>query len=185
MLKILGAGLPRTGTKSLCSALKILGYNAVHHQRGVIPLLPASADIVHGWTDKYFKGIDAATDCPAAMYWREITLLRECKVILTMRDIDGWWESIKRHTHTIRAGEDMRHIRYTDTLHGLLFGCAQPHEYWWKRRYVDHNEAIRDCCSDLLVMDIVAGDKWETLCPFLGVDEPDAEWPWENRTHAE
>ncbi len=185
MLKILGAGLPRTGTKSLCSALGILGYNAVHHQRGEVPLFPDRA-ITRGWISQHFDGIDAATDCPAAMYWREICLWRECKVILTVRDIDGWWESIKRHANTIRVGADMAHIQYTDTLHSLLFGCAQPHEYWWKRRYVDHNEAIRDCCSNnLLMMDIVAGDKWETLCPFLGVDEPNIEWPWENRTHAE
>ncbi|HEX8335676.1 MAG TPA: sulfotransferase [Pyrinomonadaceae bacterium] len=34
----------------------------------------------------------------------------------------------------------------------------------------------------LLVMDITAGDGWEVLCPFLGVEIPDRPFPHENRT---
>ena len=70
--------------------------------------------------------------------------------------------------------------------HSLLFGVPQPQEYWWKRRYREHNDAVRRTVSpdSLLVMDIAGGDKWDVLCPFLGVEEPDVEWPWENKKDA-
>jgi hypothetical protein len=130
-----------------------------------------------------YRDIDAITDCPAAMYWQEIWQQYQCKVILTTRDPNRWWESIKHHTNLIRAGGNMAHVRYTDCLHGLLFGVATPHEYWWKRRYKEHNQAVRDTIPSeyLLEMDIEAGDKWTKLCKFLSVQEPRAEWPWEHR----
>lgn len=181
MLKILGAGLPRTGTKTLCSALGILGHNAIHHDRPTTPLFPS--DPRGFWDCGVFPGVDAVLDCPAALYWREIAEATKCRVILTTRDPDSWWESIKWHTNRIRNSENMPHIQYTDTLHGLLFGVAQPDVYWWKRRFLEHNQMVRDTflADRLLELDIVAGGAWDVLCPFLGVKEPTAAWPWEHR----
>ena len=31
--------------------------------------------------------------------------------------------------------------------------------------------------DDLLVLDVVAGEGWEKLCPFLGLDPPDEPFP--------
>lgn len=178
---ILGAGLPRTGTKSLCKALQILRFKAIHHEPKRMVLFP--------YTDNpaafgaYDDDVDAVLDCPAAMYWRELYHHYDCKVILTTRATDRWFESIKWHANQIRTGDNMSHIRYTDDLHGLLFGVATPQEYWWKRRYEEHNQAVRDAIpSDrLLEIDIEAGDKWDKLCLFLDVQEPGVEWPWEHR----
>ena len=181
MLKILGAGLPRTGTKTLCEALRILGYNAFHHECQRMPLFP---DVPQGFGEcKVFSEVDAVLDCPTAMYWREISAVYDCLVILTVRNPDTWWESIKWHTNKIRNSERMWHIQYTDTLHGLLFGVAQPNRYWWMRRFLEHNQAVRDTipADRLLELDIVAGGNWDVLCPFLGVEEPKNEWPWEHR----
>ncbi len=178
MLKILGAGLPRTGTATLCEALRILGFNAIHHEPDRLPLYP---DELTNW--RVYDFVDAVTDAPAAMYWRELRRAYGCKVILTVRDSATWWESIKRHANHIRTGENIEHIQYTEALHSLLFGCGQPNEYWYKRKLAEHNAFVRGTvpADDLLVMDIARGDKWDVLCPFLGEDEPGEEWPWANK----
>ena len=189
MLKILGAGLPRTGTRTLCEALTILGYNTIHDDWKRLPMFPyVSHDSPFQVTA--YNDVDAAADCPAALYWEEVSAAYECKVILTVRDADTWWESIKWHAEQIRQSENIQHSLFTDLLHSLLFGVAQPHEYWWKRRFAEHNLLVQVAMAvdqrmkggnRLLVMDISAGDKWDKLCPFLGVEEPGVEWPWKNK----
>lgn len=180
MLKILGAGLPRTGTASLCEALKILGFTAIHHAPDRMPLFPYHSNHL---PVECYANVDAVTDAPAAMYWRELYKHYRCKVILTVRDPDTWWESIKRHANQIRTSHDIEHIRYTEALHSLLFGVPQPCEYWYKRRLREHNDMVLGEVRhrDLLIMDIVGGDKWDVLCPFLQVEEPEAKWPWKNK----
>lgn len=181
MLKILGAGLPRTGTASLVEALTMLGYNAIHHEPKRLPLFPPE-----GYTFKRYDDVDAAADMPAAMYWRELRRAYNCKIILTVREVDSWWESIKRHANKIRTSQTIEHIRYTEALHTLLFGCPMPCEYWYKRRFREYNAFVRGTvpAEDVLIMDIHRGDKWDALCPFLGVAEPTEEFPWKNKAQS-
>jgi len=179
MLEIVGAGMPRTGTRTICEALRILGYDAVHNpQWNDMPLYPKRTAVVLPSRQE-----QAVADGPAVLYWPVLAVTHSAKVILTVRSLDTWWESIKRHANKIRTGEDMRHIAYTDAFHGLLFGTPQPCEYWWKRRYEEHNERVKATIArdSLLVMDIVGGDKWDVLCPFLDKPEPEEEFPWENK----
>ena len=71
-LRVIGAGLPRSGTNSLCSALELLGYRVQHmkHLFSDMKLL----DTWHGHvveskpTDwkSVFADFDAAVDGPAA-----------------------------------------------------------------------------------------------------------------------
>ena len=179
MLKILGAGLPRTGTASLTEALRVLGFNTIHHAPGHLPLFPGPNQ---PWPK--YDNIDAVTDVPAAMYWRDLWRIHRCRVILTVREPDSWWESIKRHSNQIRVGADIEHIRYTEALHSVLFGVPQPCEYWYKRRFEEHSRMVEAGVprGAVLVMDIHGGDKWDVLCPFLRVDKPNVEFPWKNRS---
>lgn len=169
--------MPRTGTRTLCDALTILGYKTVHNPRD-LPLFPDPLE-----SFRAYAVTDAIADGPAILYWAELAAYYQCKVILTVRNVDTWWESIKRHTNTIRTGEQMEHIAYADAFHGLLFGTPQPCRYWWQRRFEEHNERVKAmiAADSLLVMDIVGGDKWETLCPFLGKPQSKEEWPWRNK----
>jgi hypothetical protein len=179
MLKVLGVGLPRTGTSSLAEALRILGYSTAHHAPERVPLYPQPGETWRRWDD-----LDAVTDAPAAMYWREILqAYPSCKAILTVRDTDSWWASIKRHAYTIRQSGNTEHIVYTDQLHGLLFGTPHPQLYWYARRFHEHEQSVLTTVpyDRLLVMDIHAGDKWDVLCRFLGVPEPDVAFPWRNK----
>lgn len=79
-LQVVGAGLPRTGTRSLKQALEhLLGGHCYHMT--VIPGHPF--DLGDGWNhalagnsperDHIFDGYIAALDWPASMFWRELT----------------------------------------------------------------------------------------------------------------
>lgn len=182
MLKIIGAGMPRTGTKTLCEALEILGYKTQHGPPVRESPLSHPAERPHF---RDYATAEAVADGPAVLYWPGLAASYQCKVILTVRNPDSWWESIKRHTNAIRTGEDMNHIAYTDAFHGLLFGTPQPCKYWWQRRFEEHNARVEAMIAAdmLLVMDIVGGDKWDVLCPFLDKPEPEEEWPWANKAN--
>lgn len=189
-LKIIGIGMPRTGTASLCEALRILGYNAIHHAPQRIDLDTVNADTFAGLYDD----VDAVVDMPAAFFWREIWDANPtAKLIFTFREVDLWWESIKFHTHKIRQSADLKHVRYTDQLHRLLFGSAEPQEYLWKRRMMDWTSGIVDRLSagtggafsfttkTYTIMNISNGDKWSNLCDFLDKPIPSVEFPWRNK----
>jgi hypothetical protein len=94
------------------------------------------------------------------------------KFILTVRAMDEWLESRRRHVETNitrrAAGEYAGNFLEVDV------------EGWTAAR-VEHEARVRGYFADrpdaLLVMDISAGDGWDVLCPFLGVEVPDAPFP--------
>jgi hypothetical protein len=177
--------MPRTGTASLSEALGILGFNAIHHRPERLDLDTLGPDSFRVYDD-----VDAVVDMPAAFFYREIGRRGVEKYILTVRcDVDAWWESMKAHANTIRCSADQGHIRYSERLHGLLFGWPVPHEFLWKRRALEWDQNVYTDLRDLgrerfLVVDICAGDKWEKLCPFLDVPVPNVEFPWKNKKNA-
>ena len=67
-----------------------------------------------------------------------------------------------------------------------IYGFGDPvgHEDVYRKRYDEHNADVRAYFAqrpdDLLVIDVTAGDGWDRLCPFLGVDVPDAPFPHRN-----
>lgn len=202
-MKILGAGLSRTGTLSLHTALEILGFKSLHYD--TIRL----NDVLDGSNPRpdfrRYDDIDAVLDLPAAYFYEELTAAYPgCKCILTVRNLDHWWKSICRHVDesdpTAAPGLGLRrgakrmwrkwtnqpyeHLtrdynRFRHELMRIVYGSAIPHEYTYKRKYQEHNERVQLKIppEQLLVMDISAGDGWDKLCGFLGVDRPPVAFP--------
>jgi len=102
-LRIIGAGLPRTGTSSLNAALRVLGYNP-YHQLEIMKDqgLHASkwADVGAGRTSPVEMlqflsqyGYNATLDYPASEYYEvALELYPNAKVIMTVRDDPKSWE---------------------------------------------------------------------------------------------
>ena len=76
-MKVIVASLPKTGTKSLAEALRILGYNVddvldqyQRHRKEWTVIL------TKGFTTEEFhamyRNVDAVTDVPACAFWQEI-----------------------------------------------------------------------------------------------------------------
>ena len=76
-MKVIVAGLSKTGTKSMQFALKELGYNVYDFMENYMYYGKKWEKIFAfgGTTDDFYemyKDVDAVTDCPAAYFWDEI-----------------------------------------------------------------------------------------------------------------
>src|SRR5437870_2958107 len=98
-LKVIGAGLGRTGTLSLKLALEELGFGPCHHMAEVmlhlesVPLWIQAADGNPDW-EAIYKGYAATVDYPGCFFWRELEkFYPDAKIILTVRDPEQWFES--------------------------------------------------------------------------------------------
>jgi hypothetical protein len=99
-IRVIGAGLGRTGTLSLKVALEELGLIKTYH---MMELIQDPARVVHweaagrgepvDW-DALFEGYQATVDYPGCQYYRQLMEhYPDAKVILTVRDPRKWYES--------------------------------------------------------------------------------------------
>ena len=202
-MKLLGVGLSRTGTYSLALALRQLGFKTLHYDRVRLN------DVLDGTNPspdfRRYDDVDAVTDIPSAHFYRELLqAYPSCRAILTVRDIDSWWESISRHVNVHAPYRSPRAFGYDHRLRALgaapltdpgadnhfkmlllncVYGSTIALEYLYKKKYLEHNERVQSEVSParLLVMDLTAGDGWEKLCAFLGVPAPDMPFPHKHR----
>lgn len=194
-LQIVGAGFGRTGTLSMKAALERLGYSPCYHMVEVIqnPLfadrwIAAAEGRAVDW-DIVFKGYKAAVDWPACAFYREIAAhFPNAKVILTVRDMQSWYESCRatifgvmrldpKHMppHIAHAAHVGHRIVTEKTFAGRLDDsdyCIAVHR--------EHIEAVQRAISPerLLVFDV--RDGWVPLCRFLNVAVPDEPFPRAN-----
>jgi Sulfotransferase domain len=200
-IKILCAGLSKTGTMSLHMALKELGYTSLHWDR---ERLNDALDGSNPNPDfRIYDDYDAVSDIPSAFFYRELLeAYPEAKVILTVRDVEAWWKSIEYHfnirapyrdpvmlrelartrpgsiTPAVIAGEVLR-----ERMRNIVYGSPVAREFMYKKRYVEHNErVVADVPAErLLLMDVTEGDGWEKLCPFLGAPVLPTPFPHHNK----
>jgi hypothetical protein len=182
-MKILGVGLSKTGTTSLHRAMIILGFSSFHYDTERLN------DVLDGSNAKpdfrRYDDVDAVTDLPTAYFYDELLIAYPtCKCVLTIRNEDAWWESIRYHVNERYPSKGRKEQnQFRSKLLSYVYGSAEAHEFLWKKKYREHNERVlAEIPGDrLLVMDIAAGDGWEKLCPFLGVAIPAAPFPREHR----
>jgi hypothetical protein len=177
--KVFGIGLNKTGTRSVADAMRVLGFRALHKgdeatsqlviraEREGRPLL----DLIGTKYDAYF-------DVESIVH--RFQALDEqypgSKFVLTTRSLDGWMDSRQRHVegNLQRAAAG----RYSGSW--LTVDRAG-----WQEEWDRHHEAVHtyfaDRPGDLLVINVVDGDGWEKLAPFLGRALPAEPFPWENR----
>jgi hypothetical protein len=174
--KVFCIGFHKTGTSSLARALEVLGYR-VTGPNGVDD--PDIAENVHDLARRLIEEYDAFQDNPWPILFRELDAwCPGSKFVLTVRDPDGWLRSQVRHFGKLET--PMRRWIY-----GPDAGGPEGNEEIYRRRYEEHNEAVRkhfaDRAQDLLEMDLTKGDGWEVLCPFLGHKTPRLEFPRANQ----
>jgi hypothetical protein len=163
-LRVIGAGLGRTGTLSLHAALERLGFapcehmtNSFAHPERFALWLEAARRKRAGepidWRP-LFSGYRATVDWPGVYFWRELIAAHpEARVILTVRDPGRWYDSARA---TIYAATQARtETAAARVLYGLL-GWANPRaghgfrtvqETVWDGtmagRFEDRDQAIR------------------------------------------
>ena len=185
-LKIIGAGMGRTGTASLKVALEALGIGRCYHMSEVLK----NPECIQGWIDAaegrpdwdaIFSGYAATVDNPACNYWRELAAhYPNAKVILTTRDTDKWFDSTNE---TIHSAEFARFIKNSpfgemiqktiwDKMENRMQDKAHMVEFFNRRS----EQIIAAIPAERLLVYQVS-DGWEPLCEFLDVPVPVMEFP--------
>jgi hypothetical protein len=205
-MKVIGAGFGRTGTRALKAALERLGYGPCYHMSDVIAKphrVRQWLEIAEGATadwDAVFAGYQATTDWPAAAYWRQLAeYYPDAKVILSVRDPQRWYESMRAtifkralaerrplpaHRRVIRwlvarrAPDFALYPRMSraTVMDGIFGGRIDDRAHViqvFERHIAEVKEAISS--ERLLVFDVHEG--WAPLCAFLGRPVPDEPFP--------
>jgi len=188
-LSVIGSGLGRTGTKSMQTALNMLGVGPCHHMVEVFKKPESVAlwmDAAAGKPDweAIFAGYGAMVDYPGAHYWRELAAYYpDAKVLHTVRDPDKWFASTQATIfapdfHTSKDGP-MR--PFFDSFMGGFRANLHDRAYMTEH-FRRHSKAVIETvpADRLLVYEVGSG--WEPLCRFLGVPVPDEPYPSENST---
>jgi hypothetical protein len=194
--RVIGAGWGRTGTASLKLALEKLGFGPCHHMEEVLkfpPDVPTWVAAARGekidWKT-FLRGWGATCDFPSAQYYRElIEAFPDAKVVLTVRDADGWYESmrttivpsIKRFPnrfivpHLPYIGAPARVMNPTPLKARIIDRFADKPTV--VAEFEAHNEEVKRVVppEKLLVFDVKQG--WAPLCAFLGAPVPEGEFP--------
>ena len=188
-LKVVGTGLGRTGTKSLHTALDMLGFGPCHHMVEVFQHPESMAlwiEAAQGRADweAIFRGYQSAVDYPSAAYWRELTNhYPAAKVIHTVRDADHWFDSVHAtifapESLARRAGEDERARFFAGILERVP---AQLDDRVAMTEFFQaHTRAVIATIAPERLLVYRVGDGWEPLCRFLGIAPPSAPFPAEN-----
>ena len=200
-MKLIGAGLPRTGTLSQKVALDILGLGPCYHMVNVI----GDLDLAPQWRralagdpqwESIFDGFNATVDWPGSFFYQELVdAYPDAKVLLSVRDSESWTRSMRetiwgvlygdiliRHLSSARSAIDPKWRDYIELMSemwqrsGLLQGENTTAESMATAMERYHDEVQRSVPPDrLLVWSVSEG--WEPLCEFLDVQVPEIPFP--------
>lgn len=178
--KIIGIGLPKTGTTSLGYCFRRLGFKHRTYDMELALLVKRNhLSPVLEEAEKY----EAFEDWPWFAIYRELDQrFPNSKFILTLRkDTDTYVTSLKGHHERegIRT-KDFVKPHWWDEVHGV-----EPSEWDYEKsaqRYERHNREVLDYFAgridkDLLVVCWEKGDSWAKLCTFLNKPQPNEPFP--------
>jgi hypothetical protein len=187
-LRVIGAGLPRTGTSSLKAALELLGFGPCHHMSELFDKSKRCVEFIRAYDGSHvdfnvlMKGYGSTVNLPASDFYKEIHQAHpQAKIILTVREnSEKWFESVSNTILTVHAS-----YFYFLTIYPIRFlrlqciVCRKSYTRWMAE-YGDIGPWIHDRYNarvinenkegDVLVFNVKDG--WGPLCKFLGVDIP-------------
>lgn len=195
-LRVVGAGLGRTGTNSLKVALeRLLGGRCYH----MLELIERPGDTEH-WEraaaggsvpwDWLRREYVATVDFPAAMFWRELLADSPDAVVLlsTRESAQIWWDSFQRTilpSLTSEVPPDRPDWARRRAMNLSVLARLEP---GWRTEadaieaYERHNEEVRRTVPPDRLIDWRPGGGWQPICGPLGVEVPEDAFPHENTT---
>jgi hypothetical protein len=189
-LKVIGAGVGRTGTHSLKVALEMLLGKPCYHMVEVfqhmdhVPMWDAASKNEPVDWDKLFEGYAAAVDWPTSAYWRELSAkYPDALVLLSKRSPESWWDSAHSTIFVAarRTGGPEREA-WLQMIQGMFarFSPDIDDRETCITAFNRHNaEVVREVPPErLLVWE--AKDGWAPICKALNLPIPDAPFPLTN-----
>ena len=188
-LKVVGAGLGRTGTMSLKLALELehLGMGPCYHMLEIMAhasqRMPQWISVVRGtpdW-DAIFDGFASTVDYPTATYWRELSVkYPEAKVVLSDRDADDWYDSVRETIFSPKNVDRILNSPAGEFMLGAVMGPFVDHldDRAYMVDYFNrwHEDVIAALPAERLLVHR-SKEGWKPLCAFLGVPVPAEPYP--------
>jgi len=189
-LRVVGAGLGRTGTLSLKLALeKLLGAPCYHmfevmaHPEHVPAWYAAARGEPVDWAT-LMQGYAAAVDWPAGSFWPELAAaFPDALILLSTRSADSWWASASQtifpasmrpelaETPWGAMWREICRTRFTTALGDRAASIAA---------YERHNADVRARAPTARLLEWRASEGWTPLCRALGVAVPAEPFPHAN-----
>ena len=192
-LRVVGAGLGRTGTASLKTALELLLGGPCHHMFEVI----GNRKQITGWGDAavgdmpdwhdLLDGYAAQVDWPGASFWPELMeAFPDALVLLSVRDHEQWYDSARATIFAPSESDDepsegskaiyrmfeaIVRDRFTDRLLDREAAIAAAKA---------HNAAVIAGVPPERLLVWRASDGWGPICDRLGLAVPDTPFPHRN-----
>lgn len=205
-MRVIGAGLPRTGTLTQKVALEMLGFEPCYHWVNVL----ADLDQVDVWNraldgervwDEVFADVQATVDWPGGYFWRELMdHYPDAKVLLSVRDPLKWEPSFRETIWNMGHGENIinllssaralvdpqwsRYVKLVDRMfwsgRGTFAASGHERPEQLIAEFERHNAEVKATVPPerLLVWNVTEG--WEPLCEFLEVPVPGEPMPHAN-----
>ncbi|KAK4991584.1 hypothetical protein LTR28_013252 [Elasticomyces elasticus] len=207
-MRVLALGLGRTGTASLRTALKELGFSDCYHMMSASVENPpdclmwqdAFAAKFDGkgkfgreqW-DQLFGHCQAVCDWPAVAFAKELVeAYPDAKVILTTRDVDSWFASTMKTVNWRATDPELKAVAMFDWGAGLYQPMLK--KFWdvffggdfeanGKQKFHDYYAEVRALVPRENLLEYKMGEGWAPLCRFLDVPAPEGiKFPRTNDT---
>ena len=191
-LRVVGAGVGRTGTQSLKAALEQLLGGPCHHMVEILgdhSQIPAWIDAMDGGTPDWQAMLGkyrAIVDWPGSAFWSELAAAYpDALVLLSVRDPEAWYRSacntifltfdnmppeMQPWMDAVRRGLGKRFCNRFDDPTAMIDA------------FVRHNDAVRKGVPADRLLEWVPSDGWDPICERLGVPVPAEPFPVTNTT---
>mgnify|MGYP002628900249 CR=1 FL=1 len=196
-LKVIGAGLGRTGTMSLKAALEILLEGPCYHMMELFDHLEAHTPLWHAaargekvdW-DQVFDGYVATVDEPASIMFQELMdYYPDALVLLSVRDPASWWKSanatilkVKQDPAPLEPPEKVAWHAMVMELYERVHPDGVSDPELTQRSYQAHVDKVMATVPAERLLVWQAGDGWEPICKALGLPIPAVPFPHTNTT---
>jgi hypothetical protein len=191
-LKVVGAGVGRTGTHSLKLALEQLLGGPCYHMLEVfgrpedIPRWQRAFDGDPGPWEDIMGTYSSAVDWPASAFWKQLSdAYPDALIVLSTRSsADAWYQSasdtiFQAIDRDAPEGDPWKRMvtgmltQFTPDIHDPAAA---------KAAYERHNAEVRATAPPERLVDWQPADGWGPICAALNVAVPDAPFPHVNTT---
>lgn len=204
-IKVIGAGLPRTGTLTQKLALEQLGYGPCYHWVNIIadldqvPLWDRAMDGDAQWHE-LLRGAGSTVDWPGGYFYRSLMeSFPDARVLLSVRDPESWERSFRETIWTMSHGDtlmsalsraraqvDPRWRAYLALVDRMFWGSQGTFAAGHREprllieQMLSHNEQVRQAVPGDRLLVWQPADGWGPLCAFLGAEVPHEPLPHAN-----
>lgn len=204
-VRVIGAGMSRTGTSSFREALHVLGYAPCYQMQDVVGLEAGpNAGHLDAWHrfategtpmdwKRLFAAYPAVVNLPGNFYYRELLdAFPDARVVLTVRDPQAWarsFQALHAFNMELRTKGAMQREPFTkwhtvvDALVWNRFDDIADTDALIRFFHSHVDAVVAGVPADrLLVFDVQQG--WAPICDFLDLPAPTEPFPRVNERDA-